>query len=1450
MSSSSSNYQLERFRIPLKQIADATNDFSSVNLIRRGGFGEEYKGQLLLSGQLINIVARRLDRQCGHGNKEFWMEVLMLSTLKHENLVSIIGFCDENEEKIVINKHDANGSLDQYLRDPATLTWTRRLEICVGMARALSYIHYDKRRNFSVVHRNIKSSKILLDDNWKPKLSGFELSMKTTATRRHRLLLGGLCGTRGYIDPIYEKTGGVTHKSDVYSLGVVLFEVMCGRTAFINPKGFSAQLAKHDLEQESTDMVGKGDQGLPDLVKKMDDGSSPTPANQDSTKGLLDVVENLDEGLLPQLANQVSTETSTYELSVPPLRWSLVSNLPELMEAPSLSDIRDHVHSSTYMFSEPGDGEAPGSSDLGQRERSDIGTLEGTSTNQLKGKFLKHLEIPLSEIKSATKNFHKTCLIGAGAYGEVYKAELDHFDNKNVLPLEDKNISDLPKKHNTVAIKRIKIREDNQGQEGFLGEIEMLTSCKHPNIVSLLGFCEEGGHMILVYEHAFNGSLDDYLGSEGSLTNLTWVQRIKICIDIARGLNYLHTKIEGEQRIIHRDIKSGNILLGENWEAKIADFGLSKFHHDDQQVNKTLFTKNLAGTELYLDPEYVNTGRLKNESDIYSFGVVLFEMMAGKFANDPIFTSENSNGIAHVARRRFKEGRNSIKKMVDPRLMEETYENIFTLNKGPDQDSLYAFSKIAYQCLAETQAERPTAEVIVKKLEEALSFQENIKDNLRISLEDIILATDNFSDSNVIGRGGFGRIYKAEVTHANGRHTIAAKRLDPTGGQGETEFMAELEILLEYKHENVIGLIGYCKDHVEQIICTEYASKGSLDVHLKDNDLTWMKRLEISIDIARGLDFLHGGGVTQEVVMHRDIKSSNILLTDNWRAKIGDFGLSLITPIDEETDFVIDNACGTPGYCDPLYEKLGFLTKESDIYSLGVVLFEILCGRLVFKRIIGSFHNRITLFQRHYEKGELDQMVFEGIKDQIAPKSLDIFQNIAYQCLHDEKEKRPTTSKVLLQLNKALEFQDDYDIWEPKLPKDYEKLIQMSDSREIYSLEKKKDIYQMLCNGVLLQKGKVLFSLDVDGERNEMISATKFSYKNRWSHKWRSVPKSRFHKVAELLDISNLNIQIKIKAQFLSPGVDYGVRLVFRFCGPRKSVAKRMYVNLKYKKGSESLHAYFATWREDGWMMTELCRFLNHNRDVEFEFLLESFSQCYCESRGVYIEGIEFGAIDNVKHGEIKDPKDVQQPLIKLDLSTDQVQQLPTNCENEVQRFESYDEGEKAFSPNKVSKKKHFILSAKEALYVSSDVKLFKSMRSTHSRSEDVVELLRQQVFRIKCKIESQMLSPDTEYTCYLVFKLSEKCHGLYCPVIVRNLLNRKIKEKGIVYFRSPSPCNVNDTDRVPKEREDGWMEVNVWKFNSSNGIRDDCVFINLKLICYEGTMSGLSISSIEFRSM
>ncbi|XP_071719537.1 probable receptor-like protein kinase At2g23200 [Rutidosis leptorrhynchoides] len=330
---------------------------------------------------------------------------------------------------------------------------------------------------------------------------------------------------------------------------------------------------------------------------------------------------------------------------------------------------------------------------------------------------LGHLEIKLHDIELATENFAEKYCIGSGGYGMVYRAELEHFDNTNLISVEGKNKCELPKRRSIVAIKCILKRQDKQGEQGFTAEIETLSSCRHRNIVSLLDFCDEGHHMIIVYELASNGSLDDYLGTTDKMTNFTWVQRIKICLDIADGLNYIHSNL-GDKQIIHRDMKSANILLNEKWEVMIADFGLSKGYQANQLAS-TINTNIIAGTQVYLDPEYEEFGRLKRASDVYSFGVILFEILFGRLAYDPIYIKENANGLTPVARRCFEH--KIIYEMIDPKLKEENEESIFS--KGLDQVSLDTFTKITYQCVVETQTKRPTMEIVIKELKKALYAQ-------------------------------------------------------------------------------------------------------------------------------------------------------------------------------------------------------------------------------------------------------------------------------------------------------------------------------------------------------------------------------------------------------------------------------------------------------------------------------------------------------------------------------------------------------------------------------------------------------------------------------------------------------------------------------------------------------------------------------------------------------
>ncbi|XP_030539800.2 pto-interacting protein 1-like isoform X2 [Rhodamnia argentea] len=217
--------------------------------------------------------------------------------------------------------------------------------------------------------------------------------------------------------------------------------------------------------------------------------------------------------------------------------------------------------------------------------------------------------VPVDELKEITDNFGTDALIGEGSYGRVYYG--------------------LLKSGQAAAIK--KLDASKQPDDEFLAQVSMVSRLKHENFVELLGYCVDGNSRVLAYEFASNGSLHDILhgrkGVKGAQPGpvLSWAQRVKIAVGAAKGLEYLHEK--AEPRVIHRDIKSSNVLIFDDDVAKIADFDLSNQAPD---MAARLHSTRVLGTFGYHAPEYAMTGQLNAKSDVYSFGVVLLELLTGR----------------------------------------------------------------------------------------------------------------------------------------------------------------------------------------------------------------------------------------------------------------------------------------------------------------------------------------------------------------------------------------------------------------------------------------------------------------------------------------------------------------------------------------------------------------------------------------------------------------------------------------------------------------------------------------------------------------------------------------------------------------------------------------------------------------------------------------------------
>ncbi|KAL8471791.1 hypothetical protein ACS0TY_029136 [Phlomoides rotata] len=619
-------------------------------------------------------------------------------------------------------------------------------------------------------------------------------------------------------------------------------------------------------------------------------------------------------------------------------------------------------------------------------------------------------------------------ILSIGGFGKVYKGLIDN--NKN-----------------TVAVKRLK-SNSNQGACEFLTEIETLSELRHINLVSLIGYCSEGREMILVYEYMACGTLADHLYNFArrgiNASSLTWKQRLVICIGAGRGLDYLHTG----HRVIHRDVKASNILLDDNFVAKVSDFGLAK--PEDRSKLQSHVTTKVKGTFGYLDPYYFTTRKLTRKSDTYAFGVVLLEALCGRPAVDSVF-SEDERILTIWARDKISKG--EANQIVDSCLRDEISPN-----------SLEVFVRVAIKCLEDEPNNRPTMSQVVLQLELALeqpesrvssnhtdeinvsnesftdvqavtfpptkhinsSYFSGKKDGIRkqktyspsrftawgafwnrinpiksiienraagiklpsdlcrhFSLDDIKTATRRFSDSLIIGDVRFGKAYVGVI---DGATTVAIKRLGSSLYRGADEFVREIMVMSKLRY-----------------------------LHLQ--------RLQICLGVAKGLHYLHTG--VEQTIIHRDVKSSNILLNDKWEAKVCEFGQSKVCRPGGDDTHVTTMVQGTFGYLDPEYLQSCKLTDKSDVYSFGVTMFEVLCGRPPIDLGLPKEQSNLAAWVNFcYEEGTLENIIDCNVKGQIGADCLSEFAGTAIACLRLKGVERPSMRDVVLSLESAIKFHE------------------------------------------------------------------------------------------------------------------------------------------------------------------------------------------------------------------------------------------------------------------------------------------------------------------------------------------------------------------------------------------------------------------------------------------
>nr|BAF79988.1 receptor-like kinase [Nitella axillaris] len=279
--------------------------------------------------------------------------------------------------------------------------------------------------------------------------------------------------------------------------------------------------------------------------------------------------------------------------------------------------------------------------------------------------------------------------------------------------------------------------------------------------------------------------------------------------------------------------------------------------------------------------------------------------------------------------------------------------------------------------------------------------------NMRhFSLRELKAATNNFNVKNLIGEGGYGKVYKAVIGKGPTSMTVAVKRADKMSFQGENEFRTEIALLSAICHPNLVRLLGYCNEREEQMLVYEYVPRGTLRFHLSkkaERPLTYKERIDIALGSAKAIAFLHSG---TNPIIHRDIKAANILLTDSLEAKVADFGLGKLTP--DGATHVSTVVKGTMGYMDPDYYMTNQLTEKSDVYSFGVVLLEIFTARSPISRgrhIASEMHSALR-------QGRFEDLIDPSIRGQYDVKYMERLLGIALLCCDDSPKHRPSMAEI------------------------------------------------------------------------------------------------------------------------------------------------------------------------------------------------------------------------------------------------------------------------------------------------------------------------------------------------------------------------------------------------------------------------------------------------------
>ncbi|XP_040375570.1 uncharacterized protein LOC112166064 [Rosa chinensis] len=1046
---STTHKDLEYF--DLKSILVATDNFSTANKLGEGGFGSVYKG-LLANGE--EIAVKRLSKNSGQGLEQFKAEVKLIAKLQHRNLVRILGCCINAEEKMLIYEYLPNKSLDFFIFGRSrslSIDWKDRFDIINGIARGVLYLHQDSR--LKIIHRDIKASNVLLDSTMNPKISDFGLA-KMIGEDQIQANTNRVIGTYGYMSPEYAMEGRYSTKSDVFSFGVLLLEIISGK-----------RNTNYNLESPSPNLIGQ----IWDMWREgqalgiVDPSLSSYPAHEVSRCihiGLLCVQESTtDRPTMSEVVYMLGKETpltspkkpafilqSSNPNSEAPRRGHSLNNVTITMLEALMFNMAEILIFTKALFlttlvqivllwccsasvdsitsvQPVRDGEFL----VSKGEVFELGFFSpGKSTYRYVGiwykKDMKKTVVWVANRDNPINDTSGVLTISADHGNLVLYAKNEsnvhlwstnsnvstHADPKAQL-LDTGNLVLIDKESQKVTWQSFDYPSNTllpymkTGVNKHTGFSWFLTSWKSEDDPGT-GNCtfvmdESGAPQMILYKG------DVRWWQTGNWNGIRWSwnnTRVVLSAPFIFNASYVNNQDEISSTWGHLNSSISSIMviddsgsiqqltwfqenLGwkEMWSApmdkcdyygKCGEFGycdsssLSLFEcqclpgfepkspdkWDMRDASDGCMRKRMAchNGEGFVKKEMVKVPDMSLATMDMNLSWKECEQECLRNCSCSAYaihgTKENVKGCMRwygnlVDTTNFAEGGQDLYVRVDAiDLAEYTKKSRdFLSKKGMLLILVVSIALILlfvfFGCWYSKRKKK------YRQMEGKHDSSTTHHDLPFFELKSLVAATDNFSDANKLGEGGFGSVYKGLL--ATGQE-VAVKRLSKNSGQGLEQFKNEVMLIAKLQHRNLVRLFGYCIHAEEKMLIYEYLPNKSLDFFIFDRHssslLDWKERFEIIIGVARGILYLHQDSRLK--IIHRDLKASNALLDSTMNPKISDFGLAKMFG-EDQIQATTNRVIGTYGYMSPEYAMEGRYSTKSDVFSYGVLLLEIISGK-------------------------------------------------------------------------------------------------------------------------------------------------------------------------------------------------------------------------------------------------------------------------------------------------------------------------------------------------------------------------------------------------------------------------------------------------------------------------------------------------------------------------